>query len=172
MKKNNIIILIITFYITISCSKKALVIEYFEVKKTDIMYGGMIVSVNPFQIEDENGKTYIRKRGGVGGINLKKPELDRLYDSDEKVTDSSNAILIIDYPLKKLIGYRIHNDKGFSKKDLVVLLSKKYSKIYSEKEKFEICCDEFSDLELQMIMVYKVNGEIYLESKVESKKQL
>ena len=40
------------------------------------MYGGMIVSANPFQIEGNNGKAYIRERGGVGGINLKNPEVE------------------------------------------------------------------------------------------------
>ncbi len=122
------------------------------------------------QIEGKNGKRYIREKGGVGGINLEKPELDKLYGIDEIVTDSTKAVLIIDYPLKKLVGYRIQNDKGFNRKDLVLELSKAYSEIYLEKEKYGICCNEFSNLELKMIVVFEVNGEIYLESKVESKK--
>ena len=134
------------------------------------MFGGMILSANPFQIEGENGKRYIRDKGGVGGINLSDPELEKLYCGDCKVIDSTNAILIIDYPLKKPIGYKIQNDQGFSRAYLTVELSKAYSELYLKKEQYEICCDELSDLELTMIMVYKVNGEIYLESKVESYK--
>ena len=130
----------------------------------------MIVSANPFQIEGENGKRYIRDKGGVGGINLANPELDNLICGDCKVTDSTNVVLIIDYPLKEIIGYKVQNDNGFSRKDLTIELSKVYSELYSKKEKYGICCDEFSDLELKTIMVYKVNGQIYLESKVESKK--
>ena len=134
------------------------------------MFGGMIVSANPFQIEGKNGKRYIRDKGGVGGINIANPELDKLYCGDCKVTDSINAVLIIDYPLKEIIGYKIQNKNGFSRKDLTIELSKAYSELFNEKDKYEICCDELSDLELNMIMVYEVNGQIYLESKVESKK--
>ena len=154
----------------ISCSKRTILEQIFEIKKTDFMFGGMVVSANPFQLEDKNGETYFRKKGGIGGINLENPQLDKLRGADEMVTDSTNAVLILSYPLKKTIGYRIQNDNGFNRKKIVLELSKAYSEIYSEKEKYGICCDELSDLELTMIMVFVVNGEIYLESKVESKK--
>jgi len=130
----------------------------------------MVVSANPFQIEGENGKRYIRQKGGVGGINLAHPELDKLYGADMSVTDSTKAILLIDFPLKKQIGYEIQNVNGFSRKDLVIELSKAYSELYTERNEYGICCDELSDLELNMVMVYAVDGQMYLESKVESKK--
>lgn len=167
MKNILILITIISF---ISCSEKTILERSFQIEKPDLMYGGMIVSTNPFQIEGENGKRYIRDKGGVGGINLSNPELDKLYCADCKVTDSTSAVLIIDYPLNKLIGYKIQNDKGFNKKDLTIELSKAYSEIYSKREKYEICCDKLSDLELTMIIVFEVDGKIYLESKVETKK--
>ncbi|WP_299212593.1 hypothetical protein [uncultured Aquimarina sp.] len=72
--------------------------------------------------------------------------------------------------MKKQIGYEIQNNNGFNRKDLVLELSKAYSEIYTEKDEYGICCDDLSDLELTMIAVFEVNGEIYLESKVESKK--
>ena len=168
--KNAILITIITLICFISCSKRTILEQLFEIKKTDIMFGGMVVSANPFQLEDKNGKTYFRKTGGVGGINLENPQLDKLRGADEMVTDRTKAVLILSYPLKKTIGYRIENDNGFNRKNIVLELSKVYSEIYSEKEKYEICCDELSDLELKTIMVFEVNGEIYLESIVESKK--
>ena len=168
MRKNSLLIFIILTFI--SCGEKTISDKSFEIEKPDLMYGGMVVSANPFQIEGENGKRYIRKKGGVGGINLAKPEINKLYGADISVTDSTKAILIIDFPLKKQIGYQIQNDDGFNRKDLALELSKAYSEIYAEKDEFGICCDDLSDLELKMIMVYEVNGEIYLESKVESKK--
>jgi len=168
MKKNHFMILIILCFI--SCGVKTISNKSSNIVKPDLMYGGMVVSANPFQIEGENGKRYIREKGGVGGINLANPELDKLYGADMSVTDSTKAILLIDFPLKKQIGYQIQNEKGFNKKDLVLELSKAYSEIYSDKDKYGICCDDLSDLELTMVIVFKVNGEIYLESRVESKK--
>tara|TARA_B110000503_G_C6980240_1_gene342897 strand:+ start:57 stop:566 length:510 start_codon:yes stop_codon:yes gene_type:complete len=169
MKNTSLLILLIVLSL-LSCGKKTISDKSFDIAKPDLMYGGMVVSANPFQIEGENGKRYIREKGGVGGINLANPELDKLYCADCNVTDSTKVTLIIDYPLKKLIGYEIQNEKGFSKKDLVIELSKAYSEIYLEKDEYGICCDELADLELKMVMVYAVNGGIYLESIVESKK--
>ena len=168
MKKNSLLIFIVISFI--SCGEKTLSDKSFDIVKPDLMYGGMIVSANPFQIEGEKGKRYIRKKGGVGGINLANPELDKLYGADMSVTDSTKAILLIDFPLKKQIGYEIQNDKGFSRKDLVLELGKAYSEIYSDKDEYGICCDDLSDLELKMVVVFEVNGKIYLESRVESKK--
>ena len=170
MTKNILIFTIITIVSFLNCAEKTILERSFEVEKPDLMYGGMIVSANPFQIEGENGKRYIRKKGGVGGINLATPELDKLYGADCMVTDSTKAVLIIGYPLKKIIGYRIQNENGFNRKGLVLELSKAYSELYLKKEQYGICCDVLSDLELKTILVFEVNGEIYLESIVESKK--
>ncbi|WP_350290738.1 hypothetical protein [uncultured Croceitalea sp.] len=169
MKKSSLITFIVVFSL-VSCGIKPITERFVEIEKTDLMYGGMIKSANPFQIEGDNGKRYIREKGGVGGINLKTPELDKLYGAEQVVTDSTKALLIIEFPLDKIIGYEIENENGFKRKDLVLELSKAYSAIYKNKEKYRICCDEFADLELNMVIVYEVNGGIYLESKVESKK--
>ena len=169
MKKASLLILLIALSL-IGCAKKTISERLSDIEKPDIMFGGMIVSANPFQIEGENGKRYIREKGGVGGINLQIPELEKLYKAEQIVTDKTKAILIIDFPLDKIIGYEIENTKGFNKKDLVIELSKAYSEIYAEKEKYGICCENLSDLELNNIVVYKVGEQIYLESKVESKK--
>ena len=159
--KNTILIIIITLISFISCSKKPILDQLFEVKKTDIMFGGMIISASSLQLEDKNG---------ISGINLENPQLDKLRNANEIITDSSEAILILNYSLKKTMGYRIQNDKGFNRKNIVTELSKVYSEIYSNKEKFGICCDELSDLELKTIIAFEVNGQIYLESIVESTK--
>ena len=159
--KNTILIIIITLISFISCSKKPILDQLFEVKKTDIMFGGMIISASSLQLEDKNG---------ISGINLENPQLDKLRNANEIITDSSEAILILNYSLKKTMGYRIQNDNGFNRKNIALELSKAYSEIYSEKEKYGICCDELSDLELKTIIAFEVNGQIYLESIVEPTK--
>ncbi|WP_095069051.1 hypothetical protein [Tenacibaculum jejuense] len=169
MKKTCLLILFITSLV-VSCAKKTISERFFDVEKPDLMFGGMIKSANPFQIEGENGKRYIREKGGVGGINIKIPELEKLYGANQIVTDSTKAILIIDFPLNKIIGYEIENKNGFNKKDLTIELSKVYSEIYTQKHKYGICCDNLEDLELTNILVFEVGKQIYLETKVESKK--
>lgn len=169
MKKINLLFLVIVFF-TISCGIKPSSEKFLEIEKTDLMYGGMIRSANPFQIEGENGKRYIREKGGVGGINLKKPELDKLYGAEQTVTDSTKALLIIEFPLDRIIGFKIKNNDGFKKKDLVIELNRAYSELYAEKDKYGLCCENFADLELTNILVFEVGKEIYLESKVSSKK--
>lgn len=169
MKKSSLITFIVIFSL-ISCGIKPISERFFEIEKTDIMFGGMIKSANPFQIEGDNGKRYIREKGGYGGINLKTPELEKLYGAEEIVTDNTKALLIIDFPLDRIIGYEIENENGFKRKDLVLELSKAYSAIYANKAKYGICCENFSDLELKNIVVFEVGNKIYLESIVESKK--
>ncbi|MAL61283.1 MAG: hypothetical protein CMC14_14685 [Flavobacteriaceae bacterium] len=169
MKKSSLITFIVVFSI-ISCGIKPISERFLEIEKTDLMFGGMIKSANPFQIKGENGKRYIREKGGVGGINLKNPELDKLNGAEQTVTDSAKALLIIEFPLDRIIGYEIENENGFKKKDLVIELNKAYSAIYADKEKYGICCENFSDLELTNIVVFEVGERIYLESKVSSKK--
>lgn len=168
--KNTILITIITLISFISCSKKPILDQLFEVKKTDIMFGGMIISSTSFQLEDKNGTTNFQKKEGISGINLENPQLDKLRNSNEIITDSPEAVLILSYPLKKTFGYRIQNDKGFNLKNIATELNKVYSEIYSNKEKFEIYSDNLSDLELKTIIAFEVNGQIYLESIVESTK--
>ncbi|MBC3847037.1 hypothetical protein H8K90_11645 [Winogradskyella echinorum] len=168
--KNTYFLLILVLITISSCKKKTISEKSFEIVKSDVMYGGMIVSAIPFQIEGDNGKRYIREKGGVGGINISNPELDKLYNVDNIVTDSTNAILIIDFPIKKRIGYIIKNENGFRKRDIVLELKKTYSELYSEKDAFGICCHELSDLELIGIVKFNVDNKIYLEANIESKK--
>ncbi|MCL7755133.1 hypothetical protein, partial [Polaribacter sp. Z022] len=169
MRKTSLLILFIALNV-VSCAEKTILERLFDVEKPDLAFGGMIKSSNPFQIEGDNGKRYIREKGGVGGINLKTPELEKLYGAEEIVTDSTKAILIIDFPLNKIVGYEIENKNGFNKRDLTIELSKAYSEIYAEKDKYGICCEKLSDLELKNILVFEVGEQIYLETKVESKK--
>lgn len=169
MKKTYILLFFIVITTIISCSEKTILDRFFEIEKTDLMFGGMIISANPFQIKDKNGNRYIRKKGGIGGINLKNPEFEKLSGPEQIVTNSTKAILIIDFPLNKIIGYEIENKKGFNRKDLVIELNKAYSEIFEEKEQYGICCNEFSDLELKHVVVFEVGEKIYLESKVDSK---
>ncbi len=89
-----ILLVVISF---ISCGEKTILERSFIVEKPDLMFGGMIVSATPFQIEGKNGKRYIRDKGGIGGINLANPELDKLFCGDKKQQPvNANDILYIE----------------------------------------------------------------------------
>ena len=77
MKKTKLLILFIALNI-VSCVEKNVSDKLFLIHANDEIIKGKLKSVTPFQIEGENGKRYIRKKGGVGGINLFNPELDKL----------------------------------------------------------------------------------------------
>jgi hypothetical protein len=113
---------------------------------------------------------------------------------DKIVLPYSNAKLIIDYPLDNPATFLVKTKKsGFTNRELINFISKKYHKIYTQEEstsliktmplkdrkglinrnetkgKYGICCHDLSDLDLSSIEIHKNNkGEIYLMLGVES----
>ncbi|WP_298121961.1 hypothetical protein [Flavobacterium sp.] len=68
-------------------------------------------------------------------IEKTKDEINRLIDADKVVITYSEIILIIDYPLNKPVEFIIKSSgKGFTKKQLVLEISKKYHEIYKVEE--------------------------------------
>ncbi|MFT3704561.1 MAG: hypothetical protein QM802_19500 [Agriterribacter sp.] len=132
----------------------------------------------------------------VPWINLIKTdtELSRLIDADEIVLPFSQATLFIDYPLAKPVVFELSaTEKGFSRKQLIEEISKKYHQIYEEEEssatvktvpadkrkglinrnetngKYGIWGHDLSDLALSSIEVHKnKDGKIYLVPGIES----
>lgn len=151
--------LIILLILLFSCSDKKTNVG-FEINATKIVHGsGDIVSVCPFQLSDSEGNRIITEKGIVG-ITVLKPLEGSLMDRDFLVFSGTKAILVIDHPTKKFMGYRISNKKGFTKKQIVLLLNDIYSEIYksadNKSKKF------IENYELQRICQFNKNGEIYL----------
>ncbi|RZS93586.1 hypothetical protein [Aquimarina brevivitae] len=141
--------------------------KIYILDKSEINHAKYLKSAIPFQRMNDDGKRYIRKKGGVGGINLQKPQLDKLIECNSPVIDDSKAVLVMDFPSKKSIAYEIYNEKGFTKKELVTEISQAYSIIYDEKEKYEISYRNLSDLELCGILKYQKDNVTYLVTRVE-----
>ena len=75
--------------------------------------------------------------GIIPWISIENPEseIDRLIDSDEIVIPYSEITIIIDYPLNKPTSFVLTNSKnGFTKKELILEISKKYHDIYTVEE--------------------------------------
>lgn len=129
-------------------------------------------------------------------INLDTPnkQIDSLIDPDAIVLPYNKVTLIIDYPLThKAVFDLAGTGNGFSRKQLIRLISEKYHEIYKEEEnsastktvaagdrktllnrnqtngKYGICCHDLSDLDLSYIEVHKnFFGKIFLILDVET----
>jgi len=92
----------------------------FEVKTTD-----------PYDLE-------IFVDGIIPWISIENPnaELNRLIGKDEVVLKGTSAIIIIDYPVANPIEIQIKPAKieGFTRGELISIISKEYHRIYKEEE--------------------------------------
>jgi len=129
-------------------------------------------------------------------ISIKNPEnfLEDLIGKEEIVIKENVATLIIDYPLSKPLNIEIKskNSKGFSKQELVKIISREYKRIYKEEDnsaknkvipkdarkglinrnttngKYGIWGHDIDDLDLSAVMIKYKGGKVFLELIVES----
>jgi hypothetical protein len=197
-------ILLFLFFFT-SCNQKAsedntkLEIEALKQKDVDsntqINQSDLITTIEfGVKAEPEDAKDF--EDGIIPWINIEKPEnqINRLIDADKVVITDSEVTLVIDYPLNKPTEFILKNSgKGFTKKQLVLEISKKYHEIYEAEEssaktktipaekreglinrnetngKYGICCHDIGDLDLSSAQVYKTeDGKIKIVLEIES----
>lgn len=157
--------------------------------------GNIIITIE-FEVkaDPEDAKDF--EDGIIPWINIEKPEnqINRLIDADKVVITDSEVTLIIDYPLNKPAEFILKSyGKGFTKKQLVLEISKKYHEIYKAEEssaktktipvekreglinrnetngKYGICCHDIGDLDLSSAQVYKTeDGKIQIVLEIES----
>lgn len=134
--------------------------------------------------------------GSIPWISIEKPEdeIERLIDADSIVIKYSEIVLVIDYPLNKPAEFIVKGPKnGFTRKQLVLEISKKYHEIYKVEEssaktktipadkreglinrnetdgKYGIWGHDIGDLDLSSAEVYKTkNGKIQVILGIES----
>lgn len=134
--------------------------------------------------------------GIVPWISIEHPEKDinRLIDAEKLVTEVGEVSLYIDYPLNNPVSFIVKSPQnGFTKKELVLEISKKYHEIYTEEEKtaktktvpmdqrkdvinrnetdgiYGLWGHDIQDLDLSSIEVYKTtDGKIALVLGIES----
>ena len=134
--------------------------------------------------------------GIIPWIDLDSPKrtIKHLVDPDEIVIPYQKVALMIDYPLARPVFFELSSpSKGFTRKQIVLAISKKYHEIYDEEErtaatktipmaqrktlanrnetdgKYGIWGHDLSDLMLDTIDVYKNDkGEVFLQLSIES----
>jgi hypothetical protein len=157
---------------------------------------GVLISKIDFNLKATKEDLKIFEDGIVPWISINKTgkTIDSLIQADKIVLPFSEATLIIDYPLTNKASFDISTaGKGFSRKQLIRIISKKYHEIYKKEErtakektvpvnerdtllnrnqtdgKYGIWGHDLSDLDLGSIDVYKnADGKIYLILDIES----
>ena len=119
-------------------------------------------------------------------------ELSRLQKPNEKVIKENHINLVISYPLKKEFIFRLRSKKGFTRKQLVLAISKTYKSIYAKEELtskqkvvpvnerkglinrnktngyYGIYGHDIGDLDLASIKVKYIDGKVYIYLDVQS----
>lgn len=74
--------------------------------------------------------------GIIPWVEVKDPNpfLKDLVNGDEIILRVKKAVIRIDYPLSTPIEIEIERENGFSRKDLILLISREYNRIYAEEE--------------------------------------
>jgi hypothetical protein len=134
--------------------------------------------------------------GIVSWINLDSPEIriTNLIDADAIVIPYEKVKLRIDYPIAKPVFFYLSGaERGFTRKQIILAISKKYHQMYDEEEKtakiktiamkdrktlanrnktdgkYGIWGHDLSDLDLDSINVYQsADGTIILDLDIES----
>lgn len=143
-----ILIIFLTFISLISCKQLSLFKskenydavltkkEAVTVNKKQNNLGTLIATIDfEVQATEEESKDF--EDGIIPWISIENPEneIDKLINSDKIVIPYSEITVIIDYPLNKPTSFVLTNSKnGFTKKDLILEISKKYHEIFTIEE--------------------------------------
>ncbi|WP_329805229.1 hypothetical protein [Flavobacterium facile] len=98
---------------------------------------GTLIATIEFGVQASEDELEDFEDGIIPWISIENPEseMDRLIDSDEIVIPYSEITIIIDYPLNKPTSLVLTNSKnGFTKKELILEISKKYHEIFTVEE--------------------------------------
>lgn len=97
---------------------------------------GALISEISFELSATNEQKADWPEGTMPWISIENSdkEIGQLINPNEIVIKNSNINLIIDYPLNNPTTVALSNSKGFTRKDLILAISKQYHKIYAEEE--------------------------------------
>ncbi|VXA98903.1 conserved hypothetical protein [Flavobacterium sp. 9AF] len=157
---------------------------------------GNLISSIEFGIKANSDEAKDFEDGIIPWVSIENPksEIDRLIDADKIVIPNSEITVVIDYPLNNPASFILKsNEKGFTRKQLILEISKKYHEIYNTEEKtaetktipiekreglinrnetdgkYGIWGHDIGDLDLSSIEVYELeNGKVQILLGVES----
>jgi hypothetical protein len=154
---------------------------------------GELISTIEFKVKTTNRKDF--EDGFIPWADLEKPKTDlpNLDKKDEIIINEKHIKIIIDYPLTNQYQFTLKSDKGFTRGQLLMEISKHYYLLYEEEEKtatiktipidkrttmynrnetngkYGIWGHDIADMDISEISVYKTkNGEIIVTLNIES----
>jgi len=155
---------------------------------------GVLINQIDFNVKTSNRKAF--EDGMIHSISLEHPEkeMGKLIGKDSVVITYGRISIIIDYPLTVPDTFNMvaGNNMGFTRKQLLEVISKEYHRIYKEEEatakmktvplaqrkmynrnttdgKYGIWGHDLGDLVLDDILVYKnKKGELWLMLEIDS----
>ena len=126
-KKSILVIFLIFLFYYSGCKVNNSINKYnFNSNRYEISF---LTRANP---EDKE----IFENGTIPWISIKDPleEINRLVKADEIVIGSESVILVIDYPLSGKVEFTLTSSSGFTRRELILIISEKYHQIYKEEE--------------------------------------
>lgn len=202
--KTNLLCLFFTICL-ISCNKKTIENEIEtiesnqnkEIQNYDKTFANAGELIADYSIELKLNPEEQKKYGNelIPWISIEKAtsQITQLINPDEILIKETSARLIIDYPLNNPAIIEIKNPNGFTRKDLILIISEKYKEIYQEEEttaktktipleqrtglinrnqtdgKYGIWGHDISDLGLSGIELYQnKEGQITISLQIES----
>lgn len=146
--KINQLFTIITLILLSSCNPKNTTVneQYIEdlqkkeFERFDDLYknAGDLIAEIEFNVKATTDEQKADWEDGVIpwiSIENPNPEINQLINADEIIVPQKNINIIIDYPLNNPANLDLSSNNGFSRKDLILAISKKYNEIYAEEEK-------------------------------------
>ncbi len=110
-----------------------------EFEKSDELYenAGKVIGEIQFNLKATEEQKKDWEDGIIPWISLENTssQINQLINADEIVIKEKLVNIIIDYPLNKPTNFEIESKNGFSRKNLILAISKKYHEIYAEEEK-------------------------------------
>lgn len=192
-------------YATICCtpkqqtneSKNVISLNQEKLQEMEKIYenAGELISEINFELIPTDKQKVDWPEGVIPWISVENPkeEINQLKNANEIVIKEKKVTLIIDYPLTNVAFIEISNPNGFTRKDLILEISKHYNQIYNEEEataktktvpldkrsglinrnqtngKYGIWGHDLSDLDLSTIEIHKSKeGKINLILLLES----
>jgi hypothetical protein len=108
-----------------------------EVQNTSTNLNELISTIE-FEVKAKDEQLRDFPDGVIPWISIENPEneIEYLIDADEIVIENAEITLNIDYPLNNPAKFILKSAvNGFTKKQLIIEISKKYHEVYVEEEK-------------------------------------
>jgi hypothetical protein len=118
--------------------------EIKEMEDFEKSLGEEVIQI-AFQVKAKPEEAKDFDNGIIDFISIEQPEVSQLLKPNEMVLPYNSVTLVIDYPLEHRAFFEITTtQQGFSRKELIEAISKRYHEVYEEESKTQTAPTESS----------------------------